>query len=329
MRWHVEAWRKLYLKCPPSWLRLSVSARGLGSELIKYVEDDGRLDIGTDEPGVAVAYMLGARPREHKRIAEDVAELIADGYLVREDRSLRIRNFVPAQDRTPGAKRTAEWRARQDSTAKQHVNRTEPTAPGTVSASHVVTSPSDTRETSHVTSPSDGAVTASRVESSRVESILVPSSVSPSVAPDPVAPEPAPAAERPTRTSKPREPKRRPEAHPRFAEVVAAYSDAFATARGAKPLFDGSDCAAVKRLLEAMKGDADRAIATIRAAYDDPFKARNATIRTIASDPSKYVGAPTPTLNRGRPVQPIGQRPQKTLEDHYRDNPPTESEVPF
>lgn len=132
MKWHLESWRKLYRTCPPSWLRLSVSARGLGSELLKYADDEGLIDTGDDDPGVAIAFMLGARPREHKRIREDVAELLKDGYLQVSGQSLKIRNFVEAQDRTPGARRTAEWRARKSSPE---------------------TSPRASPETSHVTSP--------------------------------------------------------------------------------------------------------------------------------------------------------------------------------
>lgn len=158
MKWHLESWRKIYRTCPPSWLRLSVSARGLGSELLKYAEDDGSIDVGNDPPGLAVAYMLGARPREHKRIAEDVAELLRDGYLVHQGQQLLIRNFVEAQDRTPGAKRTAEWRARKSEaqTPQRDVSRTSP------DASHV---------TSHVTSHVHTSETSIRSDPTRHETI--------------------------------------------------------------------------------------------------------------------------------------------------------------
>lgn len=147
MRWHVESWRKIYRTCPPSWLRLSVSARGLGSELLKYAEDDGSIDVGHDPPGLAVAYMLGARPREHKRIAEDVAELLRDGYLVHDGQQLLIRNFVEAQDRTPGAKRTAEWRARKTEGQTSPGDVSRPSPPASHVTSHV-TSRVQTSETS-------------------------------------------------------------------------------------------------------------------------------------------------------------------------------------
>ena len=153
MRWHLENWRKLYVSKTPAWLRLPVSARGLGRELLTYCDDAGRIDIGPEAPGEAIAYLLGARPREHKRIAEDVAALLADGYLVHDGQALIVRNFVEAQDRTPGAKRTAEWRARKDAASGSNA------------------SPRDVSEASHVTSlvrsPRDADVTATRNDTTR------------------------------------------------------------------------------------------------------------------------------------------------------------------
>lgn len=166
MKWHLESWRKLYRTCPPSWLRLSVSARGLGSELLKYAEDDGSIDIGDDAPGVAVAYMLGARPREHKRIAEDVAELLRDGYLVVHGQKLQIRNFVEAQDRTPGAKRTAAWRAQKSADGTSHAELQSALHEMSQSAAHVA-SPEASPEASHVTSHVQGAVTTIRSDTIR------------------------------------------------------------------------------------------------------------------------------------------------------------------
>jgi hypothetical protein len=98
--------------------------------------------------------MLGARPKEHKRIAEDVADLIRDGFLVHEGQRLQIRNFVEAQDRTPGAKRTAAWRA------QKNINGTSPTE--SQPAAHVTS-----HEPSHVTSHVHSTVTAIRSDPTR------------------------------------------------------------------------------------------------------------------------------------------------------------------
>lgn len=159
MRWHLENWRKLYVGKSPAWLRLPVSARGLGFVLLTYCDDEGRIDIGEDAPGEAIAYLVGARPREHKRIAEDVEALLSDGYLVLDGSSLSIRNFAEAQDRTPAAKRTAEWRAKKDreTIEKAPAKSVTRISPGDVSD----TSPSDESEPS----PRDESVCAIRSES--------------------------------------------------------------------------------------------------------------------------------------------------------------------
>ncbi len=109
-----------------------------------------------------------------------------------------------------------------------------------------------------------------------------------------------------------RDPKPKPEApppHPRHGEVVAAYFESFERVRGTKPVFDGKDGKHVKTLLEKLSGDADRAIAVIRGAFDgEPFLARAATIETIARDPSKYLGSKAPPQGRPPwkpPVQPM------------------------
>jgi len=185
LKWHVEGWRKIYITKSPSWLRLPVSARGLGRELITYADDIGRIDIGSDDPGEAVAYLLGARPKEHQRIREDVAELIREGYLTVVPGFLVIRNFVEAQDRTPGAKRTAEWRARKSkaSSPDSSEEELEPLREKSrIGASHV-TSHETSRVTSHerlsvtslgdggVMSPRDACVTPIRVDPIKEEEI--------------------------------------------------------------------------------------------------------------------------------------------------------------
>jgi hypothetical protein len=163
MRWHAESWRKLYLAKSPAWLRLPVSARGLGRELLTYCDDEGRIDVGDDPPGETIAYLMGARPKEHKRIAEDVDALIADGYLVLDGQTLAIRNFAEAQDRTPAAKRTAEWRSRKDQAIGQTRAQRRVTCDVTRDVSRM--SPGDAQ----VTSPGDVLVTTIRSEPNRVD----------------------------------------------------------------------------------------------------------------------------------------------------------------
>jgi hypothetical protein len=114
LNWQNEPWRKLYTRITSKWRSLSVAARGLADELIKYADDDGELvDVGAEDPGEAVALMLSAKPKEHAWIKEAVAELLEDGYLVIKKTTLKIRNFSEAQTkRSPEAIRQARKRER-------------------------------------------------------------------------------------------------------------------------------------------------------------------------------------------------------------------------
>lgn len=119
IKWHSEPWRKLYTRISGTWLQLPVSARGLGTELLKYADDVGFIvDAGAEDPGLTIAYMLGAKPREHKRIVDDVSALLDDGYLVLEGTRLKIRNFSPAQERlSPNAVKQKRYRDRVNGNA--------------------------------------------------------------------------------------------------------------------------------------------------------------------------------------------------------------------
>ncbi len=142
----------------------------------------------------------------------------------------------------------------------------------------------------------------------------------------PAPPEPEVAPPPAARVSKPSRPK--PEAHPRHADVVAAYFEAFQAAKGEKPPFDGADGTAVVRLLAKLGGDADRAIAVIRSAYADRFKASSATIRSISADPGRYLGGRAGAPTNGRPVQPHAPTGRsRSLDDWYRDHPPTDDPI--
>jgi hypothetical protein len=113
MKWEAEKWRKLYRRVDASWLRLPVLARGLGSELLKYAEDDGRVAVMADEgTGEAVCRIMAAHKGERKSVHELVEKLIADRYIVREQEAILIRNFVPAQRRSSNAERQARYRER-------------------------------------------------------------------------------------------------------------------------------------------------------------------------------------------------------------------------
>lgn len=138
MNWKFETYRRLYVRTDANWLAMPVSARGLGSELLRYCDDRGRLPLGGDAPGEAIARIVSAKRHEWDRVNADVADLLKDGYLVLDGDALVIRNFEVAQAKTPAAKRTESWRERK---ASQKA------------------SPSDALVASQKASPSDGSET--------------------------------------------------------------------------------------------------------------------------------------------------------------------------
>jgi hypothetical protein len=98
-----------------------------------------------------------------------------------------------------------------------------------------------------------------------------------------------------------------PEHGTQHAKVVAFYFETFEAKRGTKPPFDGADGTAVKKLLEKLGGDAERACAAIAGAFADDWTAARTSIRAIASDPAKFIGAQAQvrkTNGRATPTQP-------------------------
>lgn len=73
-----------------------------------------------------------------------------------------------------------------------------------------------------------------------------------------------------------------------YRKLVDAYFAAFESARGERPTFDGADGTAAKKLLRKL--GIKRAIQVIKGAYSHKLHKTMATIRTIASDPSKHLG---------------------------------------
>ncbi len=118
MQWEAEKWRKLYRRVDASWLRLPLLARGLGSELLKYADDAGRIAIMADEgTGEAICRIMSAHKSERKSVADLAEKLIADGYLIRETDVILIRNFTRAQCRSSNAERQARYRHRRETGA--------------------------------------------------------------------------------------------------------------------------------------------------------------------------------------------------------------------
>lgn len=75
------AWRKLLSNPPPEWQRLSLITRGVGNEILRALDSDGRIDCGNEDVASCVCRILGAHPKERKRIREAIDELVAEGFL--------------------------------------------------------------------------------------------------------------------------------------------------------------------------------------------------------------------------------------------------------
>ncbi len=116
---------------------------------------------------------------------------------------------------------------------------------------------------------------------------------------------PAPPAKAPRKAR----PKPTPEADPSaFKRVVDAYFQAFEQARESKPAFGAVEGRHVKRLIERVNGDVDRAVEAIRGAFSEPRWARErGDIAEIAAAPNRFLGRAagqaTDIRPRGKVVQ--------------------------
>lgn len=113
MKWEFETWRKLYTRITPAWAALPALARGIGTELLKYCDDDGRIPLGNGEtPGETIVRVIAAQRAEQKHVTGFVNLLIHDGFLVVENDAVVIRNLKTAQEKLSGAAKSARYRAR-------------------------------------------------------------------------------------------------------------------------------------------------------------------------------------------------------------------------
>jgi len=115
-------WIKFYLYPSAEWELLPLSARGLGDEILRYVDrGTGTIALGK-KPVEALCRLLGAHPRERRRVAEDLEALKTDGFCsVSEDGVLVVRNYLRAQSAvSPVTERVRATRARQAEAVLKH-----------------------------------------------------------------------------------------------------------------------------------------------------------------------------------------------------------------
>ena len=121
MKWHNESWVKLYIRRTAEWDDLSVMARGIGNELLKYAKNDGSLcrTKGRD-PAMAVALVLKPKPEEIEAVTAGAMELIEDGYLEVTNGFVWIKNYEDAQERrSPSAVKQKRYRERKQAEDKE------------------------------------------------------------------------------------------------------------------------------------------------------------------------------------------------------------------
>ena len=129
------AWRKLLSDPPSAWQRLPLITRGVGDEILRAVDSDGEIDCGTEQPAVVVCRLTAAHPRERRRVAEAVEELIAEGFLRIEARDGSTILAVQLPDLSLAAKAPKSVRsgpgpnherARTEPEARANPTRSEP-----------------------------------------------------------------------------------------------------------------------------------------------------------------------------------------------------------
>jgi hypothetical protein len=121
LNWHNESWVKLYTRRTAEWDDMSVMARGIGNELLKYAKNDGSLcrTKGRD-PAMAVALVLRPKPDELEAVTSAAAELLDDGYLVVKNGSVWVKNYEDAQERrTYAAVKQQRYRERKEAETQE------------------------------------------------------------------------------------------------------------------------------------------------------------------------------------------------------------------
>jgi hypothetical protein len=109
MRWDQAWWRKLYVHEEGSFALLPLYARALAGELLKYCDDDGRIFVGDNDPADVVARLAGADVSDRRLMRKHIPMLLADGYLIRDESYIKIKNFVDAQSSRSPVASAATW----------------------------------------------------------------------------------------------------------------------------------------------------------------------------------------------------------------------------
>jgi hypothetical protein len=74
-------WVKLWKEERGSFAQLPFMTRAVAAEALKYLDDDGRMYVGSKHPAEALAFVAGATRGDRRVMRNAIDELLADGYL--------------------------------------------------------------------------------------------------------------------------------------------------------------------------------------------------------------------------------------------------------
>ncbi len=115
MRFDRESYRKLYVRESAEDRMMPLLARGLRDYLLRHAAEDGTLLKKSQRPHEDLGLALSVHRTEMGKFKEALKLLVESGYLSFEGGRLWITRFEEAQEaKSPGARRTANWRANQE-----------------------------------------------------------------------------------------------------------------------------------------------------------------------------------------------------------------------
>lgn len=276
MKWHNESWVKLYIRRTAEWDDMSVMARGIGNELLKYAKNDGSLcRTKGREAAMAVAMVLRPNPDELEAVVSGAAELLEDGYLVVEDGMVWVKNYEDAQERrSPDAVRQ-----------QRHRDRNKPKT----------NEPDRDEGVTHDRDSRNGMSQGSELVDPRRDS---------RVSTDPPAQDAGPlfASTKPSAKPKAKKAVQPKSERPGWSDLIAQYSDAWKalhSSEGKPPAIEGADVSALARVYDSC--GLDETIALLKrfvSDSDEHITRRGHMLRDLPSRLNAYRAKPA-TGRRG------------------------------
>jgi len=84
-------WRKLIANPSTTFARLPLITRGVADEILRLVDDEGRIDLRESKPKLSLMLLMGVHPRERRRVLEAIDELELEGLIAFDGGTLQLR----------------------------------------------------------------------------------------------------------------------------------------------------------------------------------------------------------------------------------------------